>query len=148
MKIMLSLFILLIILIILGCIYVRYQQNIQIFQSPKEMIFVDAKSNSQDISALKIETQFQIPNNTLCVGTRGDDSRIRGIKINDKFVFPHYGEGPKWTLSSDKKYVIVNDIKIPIKKAINTAHQCWATGDDPSVDMDQFNQYLIQLSQI
>ena len=146
--------ILIISLVLLCLAYFIYSNKIQHDNDPikEKETLIDIYKN-KDVLILKQELEPEIysQKHILCVGIRGDDSVIRGIKTDNGFISPLYGKEPKWTLSSDKKYVIISNIKIPIERARNTAYQCWLTrtnNSNKSVDGDEFNEHLIKLSQM
>lgn len=132
-------------------VFRKYQHDELIIKGITLTEIEHEKQNKSDILLLKRENEFEIANQKqiLCVGTRGSELFIRSIKDDNKFIHPNtfYGHQHKWELSNDKKYIIINNIKIPIEKARNTSFQCWGiVNNSITVDIKEFNEHLLKLS--
>lgn len=95
------------------------------------------KQNKSEISKQK---------NIICIGDRSGDDVVRAIKLKDYFVYPPYGQKPKWQLF-DENHILINGIKINNAKVRDTRYQCWSWDlESKEVTIEEFNNYLKKLS--
>lgn len=145
------LFVVFLSLIILSCVYIYCNQQ---KKEIEKLQFVDVKY-VDIINELLIGKNDEIlqMDYVLCIGYRGNPSCVHAIKMNDKVITPitpRWGEFPKWSLSKDKKYVIVNDVEIPIEYTRDVTGYCRLSSFQKHiiVSMSEFNEYLRRLQSV
>lgn len=110
-------------------------------------LIIIGKNKKENIFS-QTQSEISLQENIVCLGHRSDPTRVKGIKLKDKFVFPRWGKEPNWEFF-DKNYVIINGIKIKNEHARDTSYQCWAYGTDfEAVDTEEFDNYLRQISNL